>query len=101
MVEDGAWCVGTPDDLIEHIKSVSDDSGGYGGTLLWAHEWASRKDTLDSYELIARYVFPEFQQSTSNQSNSQKWSIENRERLVSYREAAIEQAEKDYKKPSN
>tara|TARA_B100000686_G_scaffold344527_1_gene427323 strand:+ start:55 stop:1233 length:1179 start_codon:yes stop_codon:yes gene_type:complete len=101
MVEDGAWCVGTPDDLIEHIKSVSDDSGGYGGTLLWAHEWASRKDTLDSYELIARYVFPEFQQSTINQSNSQKWSIENRERLVSYREAAIEQAEKDYKKPSN
>ena len=98
MVEDGAWCVGTPDDLIEHIKSVSNDSGGYGGTLLWAHEWASRKDTLNSYEMIARYVFPEFQQSTINQSNSQKWSMENRDRLVSFREAAIEQAEKDYKK---
>ena len=36
MVARGAWCVGTPDDLIAHIKRLDEQSGGFGGLLIQA-----------------------------------------------------------------
>ena len=38
MVARGAWCVGTPDDLIAHIKRLDEQSGGFGGLLIQATE---------------------------------------------------------------
>ena len=39
MVDEGAWCVGTPDDLVETIKRLDESSGGFGGLLVQATEW--------------------------------------------------------------
>ena len=57
MVENQAWCVGTPDDLVAAIERLDEASGGFGGLLVQATEWATREQVLHSYELIARYVY--------------------------------------------
>ena len=61
MVSSGAWIVGTPDDCIEAIYRLQDQSGGFGGLLVQTIDWASRDKMLKSYELLARYVMPHFQ----------------------------------------
>ena len=33
MVETNNWCVGTPDDLVEHILRLDEESGGFGRAL--------------------------------------------------------------------
>ena len=58
-----AGSIGTPDDLVAAIHRFDEATGGYGGLLIQAHEWATREKTLKSYELLARYVMPRFQGS--------------------------------------
>ena len=53
--------IGTPDDAIAQLERLERQSGGYGCFLQLAHEWADRRATHKSYELIARYVMPRFQ----------------------------------------
>ena len=72
MVDNGTWCVGTPDDLIKKIHEISDRSGGFGGFMIQATEWGTRDQVMHSYELIARYVMPHFQGSLSSLQKSQK-----------------------------
>lgn len=96
MVERGAWCVGTPDDLIAHIERLDEESGGFGGFLVQATEWATREQVLHSYELLARYVKPHFQGSLANVRTSQAWSSAKQEEILSLRTQAIDKARRDY-----
>lgn len=96
MVERGAWCVGTPDDLIAHIKRLDEESGGFGGFLVQAAEWGTREQVLHSYELIARYVKPYFQGSLVNLQHSARWTADKRDTIISMRTQAIEKAKRDY-----
>ncbi|GIX46968.1 MAG: monooxygenase [Candidatus Tectimicrobiota bacterium] len=96
MVERGAWCVGTPDDLIAHIKRLDEESGGFGGFLVQATEWATREQVLRSYELIARYVKPYFQGSLVNLQTSAAWAAQKKDEIVALRRQAIEKAKQDY-----
>ena len=61
-------------------------------------DWAPREKMLKSYELIARYVMPEFQGSTLSIKASQKWARERVETLLERRVKAIDQANADYNK---
>ncbi|MGI8552453.1 MAG: LLM class flavin-dependent oxidoreductase, partial [Dehalococcoidia bacterium] len=65
--------VGTPDDAIAVIERLQEASGGFGGLLGQAHEWATREKTLKSYELFARYVMPHFQGTLAPPQSSQDW----------------------------
>ena len=96
MVERGAWCVGTPDDLIAHIQRLDEESGGFGGLLVQATEWGTREQVLHSYELIARHVKPHFQGSLVNLRGSARWSSAKRHELMDLRTQAIEKAKRDY-----
>ena len=89
MVEKGKWVVGTPDDLIDAINQLKIETGGFGGILVQAHEMATREETLNSYELISRYVAPEFQDSLFSLNRSHKWSAEIRHELMAKRKQAI------------
>ncbi len=51
--------VGTPDDMIAALHRLRDATGGFGGFMVLANDWAGREATLRSYELIARFVMPE------------------------------------------
>ncbi len=62
VIEGGLGAIGTPDDVIEQINRLMEQSnGGFGTYLMLAHEWANTEATKRSYELIAKYVMPEFQ----------------------------------------
>jgi limonene 1,2-monooxygenase len=62
MIESGIAVIGTPDDAIAQIERLKQQSGGFGTLLQIAHNWADFEPTKRSYELIARYVFPHFQE---------------------------------------
>ncbi len=96
MVDGGAWCVGTPDDLITHIRRLDEESGGFGGFLVQATEWGTREQVLHSYELIARHVKPHFQGSLVNLQGSSAWSSAKRHELMDLRTQAIEKAKREY-----
>ena len=72
-IEDGGLAIGTPDDVIEQIEGVLERSGGLGGILCLAHEWADTQATFRSYELLARYVMPHFQSQMPRVLQSRDW----------------------------
>ena len=96
MAESGAWCVGTPDDLIATIERLNEESGGFGGFLVGATEWATREQVLHSYELLARYVMPHFQNSLSSLEASQAWTSEKKDEFNAMRTKALDKAGQDY-----
>ena len=96
MVENGAWCVGTPDDLVELIHRLDESSGGFGGLMIQATEWGTREQVKHSYELIARYVMPQFQGSLVSLRNSQRQSADLKDELNILKAKALEQATRDY-----
>ena len=98
MVDNGAWCVGTPDDLVAKIKELNEQSGGFGGFMVQSTEWGTREQVRHSYELLARYVMPQFQGSLHNLSLSQRWSQDHRDDLQSLKDASIQKAVGEYQK---
>ena len=57
--DSAAATIGTPDDLVQRIKSVLEVSGGFGTVIGFVHDWANPENTLRSWDLVARYVVPE------------------------------------------
>jgi limonene 1,2-monooxygenase len=96
MVENDIWCVGTPDDLLELIHRLDDDSGGFGGILIQATEWATRDQVRHSYELVARYVKPQLQGSLVNLQASQQDAERNALQVRALQEVAFANARADY-----
>jgi limonene 1,2-monooxygenase len=74
--------IGTPDDAIEYIETLLEGSGGFGSLMQLAHNWADWEGTKRSYELLARYVFPHFQNSNKLRDISYDYSHSNRDVFV-------------------
>ena len=72
-VETGGAIIGTPDDAIAVIEGLQENSGGFGGLMMLAHEWADREGIRRSYELFARYVAPRFQSQLDSVHGTQQW----------------------------
>ena len=71
--------IGTPDDLVERIRQMGQLTGGFGCVIGFVHDWASREDTLRSWDLVARYVIPEVNGMLDGYRESNKFVIENRD----------------------
>lgn len=78
LIASGMAVVGTPDDAIAQIERLQQQSGGFGCFMQLAHNWANWENTKHSYELMARYVFPKFQQLNDNREASLNWARDNR-----------------------
>src|SRR6478735_136037 len=75
----GAAVVGTPQDAIDLIQHLIDESGGgFGTILIQAHEWANPEATKRSYELFAQHVLPHFDPHGRATTNSMEWVRSNR-----------------------
>ncbi len=96
MADTDSWIIGTPDDCIEGILKLEEQSGGFGGFLVQAIDWASRDRILNSFELLARYVMPRFQGSLVGLENSNQWAKSRQETLVQGRTRAIDRAHQVY-----
>ena len=69
---------------------------GFGRLLIQATEWGTREQVLHSYELVARYVMPQFQGSLTSLQNSQAWYSESKDELIEMVAKSIERAKADY-----
>ena len=96
MTEVGGWIVGTPDDAIAAIKHLQERSGGFGGLLIWGHDWASRECILRSYDLFARHVIPHFDGSITGTQASNRVVTAKSATLGMERTLAVEAAQKRY-----
>jgi limonene 1,2-monooxygenase len=86
----GFAVIGTVEDAIAQIQRLWDQSnGGFGTFLQMATDWADTDATRHSYELMARYVFPEFQSSAVSTTRSRDWAAENRPKFIGEVGAAI------------
>ena len=85
--------VGSPPTVIECIERLWQlSAGGFGGILFRAHEWATREQTLRSFELFARYVMPRFQGSVEPLRSSNEWAKSNRKTIFAPNVEAIRRA---------
>ena len=92
-VKMGTTLVGSPDTVAAGIRRLQEYSqGGFGGLLFRAHEWASREQTMRSFELFARYVRPQFQGSLNTIVGSREWVLNNRKRVVGGAVEAVRRA---------
>jgi limonene 1,2-monooxygenase len=74
LMSSGLAVIGTPDDCVRHFERLwKGSNGGFGGVLLLAHNWADWSATKKSYELMARYVHPQFQ---GNANELREWSYD-------------------------
>ena len=101
MADHGYWIVGSPDDCIEGINQLARESGGFGGFLVQTVDWAPRETMLKSYELIARYVMPQFQGSVRSIEASNQWAKDRIEPLLAGRVKGLETAKNDYAESRN
>ena len=87
----GAGVIGTPEDCIEMIEELIDQSnGGFGTFLIQAHEWANPAATQRSpTSCIAQNVIPHFQGSARRPAESKAWVSENRPTFMGAAGAAI------------
>ena len=96
MVDNDSWIVGTPDDCIHAINRLAEQSGGFGGFLVQTVDWAPREKMLRSYELLARYVMPQFQGTAASTAASNRWAADRKDQLVSGRMRALDRARQVY-----
>ena len=73
LVDTGRAVIGTPDDCLRQIEVLQKASGGFGCFLVTDHNWASFDRKLNSYELIARHVFPKVQGLNVGRDFSNAW----------------------------
>jgi limonene 1,2-monooxygenase len=89
----GTTLVGSVDTVVRGIETLWElSAGGFGGLLFRAHEWATREETLRSYELFARYVMPRFQGSLDTVKGSNDWARANRKTIFAPNVEAIQRA---------
>ncbi len=88
--------VGTPDEAVATINRLQEVSGGFGCILGLAHEWASREKTLKSYELMARYVMPQVQDTITWIERSAEAARTNKAKFMGGATQAVLQAIADH-----
>ena len=97
----GTTLIGSPDTVIKGIKRLQEYSqGGFGGILFRAHEWATREQTMRSYELFARYVMPAFQGQLEPIAASNAWARDNRRQIFGNTVDAVRRAFTDFGAPA-
>jgi limonene 1,2-monooxygenase len=89
LIASGLAVIGTPEDAVAQIQRLEKQSGGFGCFLQMAHNWADWDQTKRSYELIARYVFPKFQNSNDNRQASIDWATTHRDDFIGQARMAV------------
>jgi limonene 1,2-monooxygenase len=88
--------VGSPETIEKGLRALMEKAKGeIGGFMFRAHEWANRRNTMESFELFARWVMPRFQHSTETVIASRDWCRDNRKTIFSPNVAALQKAYSD------
>ncbi len=94
----GKLTLGTPDDAVEVIESLREQSGGFGTVLFLVHDCANPEATRKSYELIARYVMPAVNDTNRHRKRSMEWATKNAGTFMPALTGGIQKAIEEYEK---
>lgn len=95
--ETGLGVIGTPEQAVNQIQRLVDQSnGGFGCYLMMQHDWANWEATQRHYELFARHVIPAFQPSQRRLLAAQEWARGRHSELDAKNGAAIQAASDQY-----
>ena len=86
--------VGTPDDAVEALEKLWDQTGGFGCLLLSGTNWMDFEATRKSYELFMRYVWPKFCGQNRRRAASMDWMKQNAQLFSDIRDKAAAEAMK-------
>jgi limonene 1,2-monooxygenase len=89
MVDTGFAVIGTPDDYVEQIERLWEQSGGFGCFLHMETNWADRAETMRSYELISRYAIPKINRLNIARCESEQWLRDNNVEFRGQLKAAV------------
>ncbi|MGR8921820.1 MAG: LLM class flavin-dependent oxidoreductase, partial [Gammaproteobacteria bacterium] len=89
MISTGFAVIGTPDDFVQQMERLSEQSGGFGCFLCLDHHWADRAETHRSYELIARFAIPKINRLNQHRLDSERWLRENNAQFKGELNAAV------------
>ena len=92
-IEEDTALVGDPDEVIAALRRLQEATGGFGGYLVLAHDWADREATMRSYELMGRHVIPEMKGHIAPLRRSYDTVVANKR---SYGAPALESIRKAY-----
>jgi limonene 1,2-monooxygenase len=88
LIENGLAVIGTPEDAIRHIERIY-RIGEFGAHLILANDWADWAQTKRSYELIARYVMPHFNNGFATRRAVYDFNLQHREEQMTALEEGI------------
>ncbi len=92
-------CVGTPEDAVEMIQELLAVTGGFGKLLvLVGADWGTQDAQNRSFELIAREVMPQFQDSSSSLVAAALRTEKTRKSRIAEQRASIKAARESYDK---
>jgi limonene 1,2-monooxygenase len=75
----GGLVIGTPDDLVQAIRDMSELAGGFGTVVGFINDFAHPEAISRSWDMVARYVLPEVNGMLDDYRESNKFVRENRE----------------------
>ncbi len=96
MVENERAIIGTPDDAVAKIEHMLEVTGGFGGILIFAQDWANWQATQRSLELIAEEVRPKLNASNVLRQASYDRNAPNQNAHRAQVQAAIDEAQARY-----
>jgi limonene 1,2-monooxygenase len=96
MVENERAIIGTPDDAVAKIEHMLEVTGGFGGILIFAQDWANWQATQRSLELIAEEVRPKLNGSNQLRQASYDRNAPSQNAHRAQAQAAIDEAQARY-----
>jgi limonene 1,2-monooxygenase len=88
--------IGTPDDAVATIEHMLGATGGFGGVLVFAQDWANWPATQRSLELIAEEVRPRLNRSNALRQASYDRNAPIQDANRALAKAGIEEAQARY-----
>ena len=96
MTEFGGAIIGTPDDAVAKIEHMLEITGGFGGVLVFAQDWANWQATQRSLQLIAEEVRPKLNRSNFLRQASYDRNAPNKDENRAQVQTAIDAAQARY-----
>jgi limonene 1,2-monooxygenase len=96
MLDHERAIIGTPDDAVAKIEHMLAVTGGFGGVLVFAQDWANWQATQRSLELIAEEVRPRINRSNALRQASYDRNAPIQDANRALARAAVEDAQARY-----
>jgi limonene 1,2-monooxygenase len=96
MVDNERAIIGTPDDAVAKIEHMLEVTGGFGGVLVFAQDWANWQATQRSLQLIAEEVRPKLNRSNLLRQASYDRNAPIRDSNRELAQSAIDEAQARY-----